>query len=103
MDVTDHYAKSSPAPQLDLLEVQFRALAGPKADRCQANLIVKDEAGKVVFRGQTKDESADANNHLAAKLKPGKYMVQLTTAAGQQLEEIEVNEDGKLITLIAPK
>lgn len=103
VDVTENYATTTKSTYtLDLLEVQFRTLTAPKADRCQANLIVKDEAGKVIFRGQTKDESADANNHLAAKLKPGKYTVQLTTVKGKQEQVIEVNEDGKLITLIAP-
>ena len=103
VDVTERYAQKQPATSLDLFEVQFRALSAPKADRCQANLIVKDQAGNVVFRGQTNDESADANNHLAAKLKPGKYTVQLTTAKGKQEQTIEVDQDAKLVTLIAPQ
>lgn len=103
VDVTDRYAQNQRSTSLDLFEVQFRALSAPKADRCQANLIVKDQAGNVVFRGQTNDESADANNHLAAKLKPGQYTVQLTTAKGKQEQTIEVDQDGKLVTLIAPQ
>ena len=102
VDVTSRYAKSSELDPLDLFEVQFRAFSGPKADRCQANLVVTDSSGKVVFRGQTKDESADANNHLTTKLKPGIYDVELTTAAGKVKQSIEVDTNGKLITLIAP-
>lgn len=103
VDVTSHYASNRQPSTLELFEVQFRALTAPKADRCQANLIVKNEAGEVVFRGQTNDETADANNHLLAKLKPGKYLVEFRTAAGQREQTIEVDEDGELITLIAPE
>lgn len=98
VNVTDRYAKPQKQLATDLLELQFRAFGGSTQDRCRANLVVRKPSGEVVFRGQTYDESHDANDHLTAKLKPGKYEVELKTDAGLVIKQIEATES-KLVTL----
>ncbi len=102
VDVTERYAKPQPDSQKGLVELKFRALGPTGLDRCQANLVIKDPQGEIVFRGQTKNESSDANDHLTTRLKPGNYMVELTTnESGLVSQRIEVGEEEKLITLRA--
>lgn len=100
VEVTEHYAKAQKSVP-GLVELQFRALQAPGANRCQANLVVSDQAGQVVFRGQTKDESSDANDHLTAKLPPGEYSLELRTATGVVRQQVTAGEDGQLISLVA--
>lgn len=99
VEVTDRYAKPQKKMPQGFVELQFRALQPVGPDRCVANLIVRDEQGEVVFRGQTRGESSDANDHVAANLKPGRYSIELKTAAGIVKQQIQANEDGQLITL----
>ncbi len=102
VEVTDRYSK--PQKSLPgLVEIQFRAFTAPGKNRCQANLTISDKDGNVVFRGQTKDESSDANDHLSAKLSPGDYTVELQTDGGVVRSQLTADEDGKLISLVAEK
>lgn len=98
VNVTSRYAKPQKQIAKDLLELQFRALGGSTQDRCRANLIVRKPTGEVVFRGQTYDESHDANDHLTARLKPGKYEVELKTNSGLVIKQIDATQS-QLVTL----
>ena len=97
-NVTARYAKPQKQIAKDLLELQFRALGSISQDRCRANVIVRGPDGSVVFRGQTYDESHDANDHLTAKLKPGKYQIELLTETGKVLKELDATSS-QLVTL----
>ncbi len=100
VEVTERYAKAQKSVP-GLVELQFRALQAPGANRCQANLVISDQAGQVVFRGQTKDERSDANDHLTAKLPPGEYSLELRTANGVVRQQVTAGENGQLISLVA--
>jgi poly(3-hydroxybutyrate) depolymerase len=99
VDVTRRYArpqKSVPG----LVDVRFRAFKSGGADRCQANLVVSDETGKVVFRGQTKDESSDANDHLSTQLKSGSYTAQLRTPEGIVTVRFDATNAENLVSVV---
>ncbi|MCA9194296.1 MAG: hypothetical protein KDB03_21150, partial [Planctomycetales bacterium] len=97
-DVTLRYADSSSRKKPGMVELQFKAVQ-TKGDRCVANLIVRDAQGRVVFRGQTHDESHDANDHLTASLKPGTYSVEWKTDTGTLSRAIQVTSENQLVTL----
>ena len=98
VEVTDRYA-AAPQRPAGTLDVRFKALAPGQPQRCRANLLVKDEAGEVVFRGQTLDESADSNNHLTAALKPGRYQLEVTLADITTTQAFVAEQDGQLVTV----
>lgn len=99
VDVTERYAQPQPAATEGLVLLNFRALQPTGSDRCRANLVIKDKAGEVVFRGQTNDETHDANDHVAARLKPGEYQVELQTAGGAVKQTVVAQQDGQLVSL----
>ncbi len=98
IDVTTRY-QIAPAKPAGMIDVRFRALTPGQPQRCRANLLLKDEAGEVVFRGQTLDESADSNNHLTATLAPGRYTLEVTLEGQVLTQTIDAREDGQLVTV----
>ncbi|MBL8888368.1 MAG: hypothetical protein JNL67_00205 [Planctomycetaceae bacterium] len=98
VEVTERYAKT-PLRPAGTIDVRFKALAPGQPQRCRANLLIKDEAGEVVFRGQTLDESADSNNHLTAALKPGKYQLEVTLDQNTTRQDFVAEQDGQLVTV----
>lgn len=70
VNVTDRYvdkAKDLP-PNHTLAMFKTYGIGG---ERCCTPIQIKDESGKVVFKGKTKDESFDGNDHAAVPLKLG--------------------------------
>lgn len=70
VNVTDRYvnqAKDLP-PNHTLAMFQIYGIGG---ERCCTPITIKDQNGKVVFTGKTKDESFDGNDHAAVPLKLG--------------------------------
>lgn len=98
VEVTGRYAKAPPRPE-GTIDVRFKALAPGQPQRCRANLLIKDEQGEVVFRGQTLDETADSNNHLTAALKPGQYRLEVTLSGSTTQQEFLAEQDGQLVTV----
>ncbi|MGB7326130.1 MAG: transglutaminase domain-containing protein, partial [Rubripirellula sp.] len=99
IDVTSRYARPQKAIA-GLIDVRFRALNADQRDRCQANLLVRDEEGKIVFRGLTKDERFDANDHLSAKLSPGNYTAELRTPEGIVTTKFVAASEENLISVV---
>ena len=100
LDVTEHYTRSATPAWKGMITLEFQTLEAKNRNRCVANLIVRDGKQKVVFRGQTNDDSSDTNNHLQAKLKPGTYEVELKSTMGTTKKKITVTEDGQLVSLV---
>lgn len=98
VEVTARYAATRERPA-GMIDVRFKALAPGQPQRCRANLLLKDETGEVVFRGQTLDESADSNHHLTATLKPGRYQLEVTLSGSTTSQAFIAEEDGQLITV----
>ncbi|MDP1563984.1 MAG: transglutaminase domain-containing protein [Pirellulaceae bacterium] len=98
VDVTERYAAKRERPA-GTIDVRFKALAPGQPQRCRANLLIKDEHGEVVFRGQTLDESADSNHHLTTTLKPGRYQLEVTLSGSTTTQEFVAEQDGQLVTV----
>jgi predicted esterase len=97
-DVTSRYVTSQKTDSKKKI-VRFRAFAPASQNRCVADLIVKDDSDQIVFRGQTRDESADANNHLDANLSTGTYQVELMRDGQTIRQTVVVDEPEQLITI----
>lgn len=105
VNVTDRYAGKDKRAKLPegYVRIMFRALAGPTADRCSANLVLKDPMGKVVYRGKTNDERFDANDHVTAALKRGeKYRVEITHQGTSSVHQVTAKKEGELVTIQVP-
>ena len=73
VNVTNRYKNEGQKTPPGTIPVTIRVLDSPGGDRCAASLTIYDAAGKTVFKGTTKDERFDANDHLVVYLPPGKY------------------------------
>ncbi len=98
VEVTERYARTQPAKP-DYLDIGFRTLGAVESERCVADLVVRDAAGQVVFRGQTKDERADANDHLMAQLPPGNYSVEVESNRPTNRMEFTASATGQVVSL----
>ncbi len=102
VEVTERYAKKESLPD-GFFAIEFKTLGAKGPNRCQANLVLKDSKGKVVFRGKTHDDSFDMNDHLTAMLEKGTYQLELRTGAGTLHEKIVVEARDTPITLRVPQ
>jgi len=99
VNVTDRYASPSDKPAAGGVTVRFRVLERPGGDRLAARLKVTNSAGKLVFRGSTKDERSDANDHLTAALPLGQgYVVEIHCRGRVTKANIAVDEHEALFT-----
>ena len=71
LNVTDRYKNEGPKTPPGTIPVMIRVLDAPGGDRCAASLAIYDATRKTVFKGTTKDERFDANDHLVVYLLPG--------------------------------
>jgi Transglutaminase-like superfamily len=74
INVTERYLKMDKSVPPGFVRMRFKTLAPLGNDRCQANVVVRDTSGQVIFRGQSKDERFDANDHLTAVLPAGQQL-----------------------------
>ena len=102
VEVTERYAKKEALPD-GFFAIEFKTLGAKGPDRCQANLVLKDSNGNVVFRGRTHDDSFDMNDHLTAKLEKETYQLESRTAAGTLRENIVAEARDTPITLRVPQ
>lgn len=98
VEVTQRYAKPQKNIAGNALLLRFRALNRVSENRCVADLVVRNGKREVVFRGQTKGESADANDHVTTRLEPGRYSVEIGTGENRLTREFEAKEDGQLVS-----
>jgi Transglutaminase-like superfamily len=80
IDVTERYVRGVVAVPDGQARVRFRVTLGAK--RIVAPVEIVDASGAVVFRGESKDERFDANDHLTAFLPlGGRFNVRVPGAA----------------------
>ncbi len=101
-NVTERYLKIDNKVPEGFVKLRFKTLGASGPDRCQANVIVRDEEGNIVFRGQSKDERFDANDHLSIALPKGKrFNVEMMHAGVNVSHQFVADENEKLVTLKA--
>lgn len=101
-NVTERYLKIDNTVPEGFVKLRFKTLGASGPDRCQANVIVRDEEGNIVFRGQSKDERFDANDHLSIVLPKGKrFNVEMLHAGVNVSHQFVADENEKLVTLKA--
>lgn len=66
VDVTDRYARTDPVVPAGCARVFVRVRDG--AERKAVLLTLRDATGKTLFEGTSRDETADANDHVTAVL-----------------------------------
>jgi hypothetical protein len=71
VNVTDRYKNGGPTTPSGTIPVMFRVLDAAGGDRCAAALTIFDSTGRAVFKGTTKDERFDGNDHLVVDLPSG--------------------------------
>ncbi len=102
INVTERYLKIDRAVPEGFVQLRFKTLGASGPDRCQANVVVRDEEGNIVFRGQSKDERFDTNDHLSVPLPKGKkFNVEMLQAGMSISQSFVADENGKLVTLKA--
>ncbi len=99
-DVTDRYTRASePAAEGKNL-VRFRLLDGNSGNRCQAPIQVLGAAAEVLFEGESRDESFDANDHVSAQLVAGeKVIVVAGEGSSGRVVSIRVEEAEQLVSI----
>jgi predicted esterase len=104
INVTQRYLKTSEPLPDGFVRLRVKTMGASGPDRCRANVIVRDLEGNILFRGQSKDEGFDANDHLTIPVPKGKQLEIEIQGEGPSVNQTVVaNEDGKLITLTAAK
>lgn len=101
VNVTERYTQiAQPDIPVGFVRTRFKTLGAVTLDRCQANLVVRNAAGEVLFRGQSKDERFDANDHLTAALPSGEELEVEVESNGQiSRQRFATSQDGQLVTL----
>ncbi len=99
-DVTDRYA-TPPEPAKDVsAAVRFRITEGKEGARCVATIRVLGGGGEVLFEGESRDESFDANDHVTAELKADqKVIVVAQNETSSLVVSIQVNKGEQLVEL----
>lgn len=86
IDVTDRYKAKDESQLIPIRIVSY----GGQGKRVIVKTVIFDASGNVVFEGWTKDDSADANDHLTANLRIGETY---TMHTGRHVRQIEVTEE----------
>jgi poly(3-hydroxybutyrate) depolymerase len=104
VNVTDNYTKKPSALAEGTARVFFKAVAKDSEQRVPAVVRVTDADGACLFVGVTKDESADANDHLAVTL-PLDAMIDVSAFAMQghdkrAAQQVKVEKNDQLVALV---
>ena len=98
VNVTDRYTKDVQEVPAGKTLAMFRVLVAPVMDRCAASITVS-QAGKTLFRGTSKDERFDANDHLTGVLNQNQeFDVEVRTADRVLKKKIKTATGEKLFT-----
>jgi len=99
INVTNRYIKKAAIPDGHVL-VRFRAKNGATQDRVAAKIFIVGQSGSLVFEGQTKDETFDANDHLSVPL-PKNTLFKVRYQLGERdfHSEIQTGDQTKLVEL----
>lgn len=90
VNVTDRYANKAKDLPPNYLHAMFKTY-GISGDRCCTAFTIKDEQGKVVFSGRTKDESFDGNDHTTVPLPIGEEFRVIFSTGKQQTIQTKPN------------
>ena len=90
IDVTDRYKSKDESQLIPIRIVSY----GGKGKRVVVKTLIFDASGNVVFEGWTKDDSADANDHLTFMLPSNVTCTFLSNADGvsKKIEDEEIIE-----------
>lgn len=89
IDVTDRYKTKRAKDELQLIPIRIVSY-GSRGKRVVVKANILNADGNVVFEGWTKDDSADANDHVIANLQNGETY---TVYVGRHARTIEVVEE----------
>ena len=99
VNVTDRYANKAAELPADHLAAMFRVL-NPNGERCCVPIRVKDQAGKTLFEGESKDERFDLNDHTTAVLPKGVTVeIEYGTGDEKRTKKMELSDAQPLTTL----
>ena len=102
VDVTDRYTESTIEVPTGQARVRFR-VRDEDGVRLAAPIAVVDSDGAELFRGQTRDERFDANDHLTALLPlDGRYTVQIESVYPDRSKQFRVDRDEQLVEMVVP-
>lgn len=100
VNVTDRYTSKVSKPTAGELLIRFQVLDRPGGQRLSAHIKLRDPDGKQVFKGKTRDERFDGNDHLEAVLKQGvRYKAEVALMDQVAMAEIEPKKAEELFTL----
>lgn len=104
VNVTDNYTQKPSALAEGTARVFFKAAAKDSQQRVPAVVRIADAGGACLFVGVTKDESADANDHLAVVLPLGATLQVTAFAADQHgardAQTVKVEKNDQLVALV---
>ncbi len=102
VDVTASYLTRSEKLPPGYGRAMLRFLDQPRGERRTAQIQVCRPDGQVVFEGTTKDERADANDHLTVVLPLGQEFAVTAQVAGKnETAQVRFEQDNQLFTLAA--
>ncbi len=102
VNVTERYLKLDAKVPEGFALLRIKTLGAKGVDRCQANVIVRDEKGEVIFRGQSKDERFDANDHLSVPVPKGKqFRIEMLHEGMSIAKAVTSESQEQLVTLRA--
>jgi hypothetical protein len=100
VNVTDRYtALRSPIPE-NHSALRVRVI-GPAGARAAVDVRIVDAAGKELFRGRSKDDRFDSNDHLTAAIPTG-TTVTVSLVDTEISSQVEVREREQLVELQQP-
>ncbi|MFM7924038.1 MAG: hypothetical protein ACKPJJ_27790, partial [Planctomycetaceae bacterium] len=100
VNVTDRYtALRSPIPE-NHSALRVRVI-GPAGARAAVDVRIVDAAGKELFRGRSKDDRFDSNDHLTAAIPTG-TTVTVSLVDTEISSQVEVRDREQLVELQQP-
>lgn len=104
VNVTDNYTQTPASPVEGTARVFFRAVAKDSEQRVPAVVRAADASGACLFVGVTKNESTDANDHLAVTLPLGATL-DITAFAvdrhsARAIQQVKVEKNDQLVALV---
>jgi len=101
VNVTERYLNNqTPLPE-GHVEVLIRVI-DPAGERLSVPVRIRNAKGEIVFRGQTRDERFDANDHLPAALQQDKtYDIEIQHGGRKLVRTIVARSQNEPVTLVS--
>ena len=99
VEVTHRYTATSEVVPEGFVRVRFQARTMPAGERCGAVLRVSGQDSKVLFEGETQDESFDANDYASALLPVNRELFIVASFGGKsQSVKLTAATEGELVS-----